>query len=108
MKAEASPQYTLVVRRWSASLLSLLLWPGLACGTTGEPEPDGDPPDCAYPDAPDTMALGSALPSFRWGVSQTATGEGGAVDMHRAYCDEDANREWSPFDLLLFVSIPAW
>ncbi len=90
-------------------LAGLLVLPAIACGTAGGFDPE--PPtlgNCEYPAHNGAMALGEALPPYAWPSVQTAAGPDGELDLLRAYCDEDANRAWSPFDLLLFVSIPAW
>lgn len=65
----------------------------------------------AYPeDAVRPMEEGSVLYPYRWpearGMSSSAFS--GALDLGFAPCDTDPDIDWSPFDILYFVSIPAW
>lgn len=92
--------------------------PLLGCGGPGmEPEPDPGPdrepdaePDvapCVYPAAPAVMAADQPLPAFSWPTALDYARNDVEIDLERAYCNDD-DIEWSPFDVLLFVSIPAW
>lgn len=86
------------------------LWPALLAlvGCSTEPV-STEPTDvaCTYPDAPDTMASGEALPAFSWPSALHADGRSQALDLSGVPCP-DGEIDWSPFDVLLFVSIPAW
>ncbi len=98
-----------------------------ACSGPGGADPlfpDGTPPECAsgqsplpgsqpgelYPEgAVEPMALGEVLTPYAWpeAVSR-ATGARSRLDLHDVPCATDPDIDWSPFDVLLFVSIPAW
>lgn len=75
---------------------------------------DGEPADCkageTYPPGEAAvMTLGETLPKFRWPEAiDRATGLRTALDLGDAPCATDAVIDWSPFDVLLFVSLPAW
>lgn len=103
------------MRNLGASLIGLF---AAACGggaTSGmDPlTPDGDPPDCArgeaYPEPTEPMALGEVLFPYAWpDAIHRGTGARGALDLGAVPCATDPDIDWSPFDVLLFVSIPAW
>lgn len=86
---------------------------GLASGC-GVPTGPADPPDdtrapCGYPDAVAPMAEGEAMEAYRWPAAKQMRDESDTnVDLASAYCDSSDEIDWSPFDVLLFVSIPAW
>jgi hypothetical protein len=96
-------------------LWALTLW---ACGGSeqgkGVLTPDGEPPDCEggqlYPEgAVEPMALGEVLSPYRWpDAIHRGTGQRVALDLQHVPCGVDPEIDWSPFDVLLFVSIPAW
>jgi hypothetical protein len=102
------------MRRW----LWALVGTAAACGGAEKGEdvlaPDGDPPDCAggqlYPEgAVEPMALGEVLSPYRWPEAiHRGTGQRAALDLGQVPCAVDPAIDWSPFDVLLFVSIPAW
>lgn len=103
------------MRLLKAGLLSLLG----ACGggdTRGMVPlaPDGTPPDCdageSYPKgAAEPMALGAVITPYRWpDAVHRQTGQSTSLDLEAAPCATDPDIDWSPFDVLLFVSIPAW
>lgn len=65
---------------------------------------DGYPQDAVRP-----MEEGQVLFPYRWPeatnlASQVTT----ALDLGQVPCASDPVIDWSPFDILLFVSIPAW
>ena len=76
--------------------------------------PDGIPPECAsgqgYPEgAVEPMALGEVIFPYRWPVAiHRGTGVNTELDLAHVPCATDPEIDWSPFDVLLFVSIPAW
>lgn len=86
------------------------------CQTRGDEPlaPEGTPPSCAdgdeYPSgAVEPMALGSVLTPYRWPEARSrGTGDTVPLDLADAPCAQSEDIEWSPFDVLLFVSIPAW
>lgn len=99
--------------RWWVALTSLL---GFACGQSGAlPNGaivrDGGPRTgaCAYPDgAVEPMTKDQVLWPYRWPGRSMAGGGAVSVDLEDAYCNTDDDMDWSPFDVLLFVSVPAW
>ena len=93
------------MRRWWG--LALLLG---GCG--GTPREVGTPDDaCAgYPeDAVRPMELGSVLYPYSWPVAKRLSDAVELpLDLGQVPCASDPDIDWSPFDVLLFVSIPAW
>lgn len=88
------------------------------CAGTGmNPEPDPEPdrePDaepevlpCVYPEGPAVMAADQPLPAFSWPTALDGARNDAEIALDRVYCNDD-DIDWSPFDVLLFVSIPAW
>ena len=64
---------------------------------------------CDYPSgAREPMEAGQVISPYRWSAMVDADGSRGDLDLHRVYCDEDTQIDWSPFDALAFISIPAW
>jgi hypothetical protein len=87
------------------------------CGGTRGSDPiapDGTPPSCAdgddYPaGASEPMALGDTLFPYAWPEARSrSTGETVPLNLGDVPCDQAEDIDWSPFDVLLFVSIPAW
>ena len=100
--------------------LSILL-SFLAAACSGSPNsgaapitPDGVPADCdsteTYPTgAVEPMALGETISPYRWPTAiHRGTGVSTPLDLAKVPCNTDTVIDWSPFDVLLFVSIPAW
>lgn len=96
---------------WAAAALSA------ACngGTKGDEVlvPDGIPADCegeAYPPgATEPMTLGETLSPYRWPVAiHRGSLERTALELAAVPCAIAPDIDWSIFDVLLFVSIPAW
>ena len=80
-------------------------------GTTTDPgtTPGTTPTvDCGYPEAAPEMALNEVLPAFRWSEARHRDGRIAPLSLVEAYCNSSTDIDWSPFDVLLFVSIPAW
>jgi len=68
----------------------------------------GDPP-CDYPPgAVEPMALNEPLWPYRWPTARHADGRDFPIDLNEVVCTADPNIDWSPFDVLVFVSIPGW
>lgn len=101
-------------------ILSILL-PFVATACAGSPgggdepiTPDGTPADCGAtedypPGAVEPMALGETLSPYSWPTAiHRGTGVSTPLDLARVPCNTDPVIDWSPFDVLLFVSIPAW
>lgn len=77
------------------------------------PRTPGGAIDCASTTYPDTvaepMALGEVIAPYRWpDASLRADDTPVSVDLAQVPCALDDDIDWSPFDVLLFVSIPAW
>jgi len=92
------------------SILSLFL---VACGGTGASDSGVGPtaPACeGYPEgAIEPMALNEVLTPYSWPDARNLLdGTQGDLDLALAPCASDPDIDWSPFDVLLFVSIPAW
>lgn len=92
----------------------LLLAAGCQSMTVDPPvTPDGTPPDCVDASYPagvvEPMALGETLAPYAWPVAlHRGRGEQASLDLADVPCNTDDDIDWSPFDVLLFVSIPAW
>jgi hypothetical protein len=108
------------MRRFQKTILSLLgpLW-GCSGGNSdtgpdGVLPPDGVPAECAagqaYPaGATEPMTLGEVLSPYSWPTAiHRGTGARTTLDLAHVPCATDPEIDWSPFDVLLFVSIPAW
>jgi len=100
--------------RWFYPLLML---PLVACAADGQGPgaalngegSDADNEDCSYPEgAAEPMALGEVLSPYAWPSAVHGDGTDAPLDLQNAACDSDSVLDWSPFDVLLFVSLPAW
>ena len=91
--------------------------------TTGDPGTSGDPTGadesgsstgpgvmpCEYPaGAVEPMALDEVLTPYSWPTAIHGDGTQAAMMLADAPCGIDDVIEWSPHDVLVFVSIPAW
>jgi len=98
----------------TALLTSLALVACDSSGPSGPPiSPGASVVDCAtnlYPaDVAEPMALGEVIAPYRWPDASLRTNDAlVSVDLAQAPCALDDDIEWSPFDVLLFVSVPAW
>ena len=64
---------------------------------------------CAYPmGAVEPMELGAVIRPYRWPASLDGSGTNVPIDLEAMPCSADANIDWSPFDILVFIAIPAW
>lgn len=73
--------------------------------------PTGTTPNgCSYPPgAVEPMAEGSVLAPYRWpNAIHRGTGQSASIDLAEVPCATDPDIDWSPHDVLVFVSIPAW
>lgn len=53
--------------------------------------------------------MGEVLSPYSWPAAEhRGTGVRTALDLAHVPCAGDPVIDWSPFDVLLFVSIPAW
>jgi hypothetical protein len=76
-------------------------------GDTGDGDGDGDPA-CIYPDAAEPMALNEPIAAYAWPLAIHGDGTHTPLDLEQAHCDTDAIIDWSPHEILVFISIPAW
>lgn len=87
-------------------LLALLL---AGCTTAGsEPVEPSDDAGCTYPeDAATPMAVGEPLAAYRWPKAIHGDGREAPLDLAKFHCENHDDIDFSPFDALLFVSLPA-
>jgi len=70
---------------------------------------DTDPGPCEYPPgAVEPMALNEVLSPYSWPAAKRADGLTTPLDLVKAHCDSDEVIDWSPHEVLVFISIPAW
>lgn len=67
-----------------------------------------NPMPCVYPTSTEPMALNQAIAPYSWPEVRNADENVFPLSLEDAYCNTDENLDWSIFDYLLFVSIPAW
>jgi hypothetical protein len=100
-----------------SSLTALFTALAAGCGSSRgmDPlEPDAAPPGCeggdTYPANPvEPMAVGEVLFPYSWPqATSRRTGETVPLNLGDVPCAQSDDIDWSPFDVLLFVSIPAW
>jgi hypothetical protein len=83
--------------------------PGDGDGDTGDGDGDGDGDQpCVYPDAVEPMTLNEPITAYAWPLAIHADGTHTPLDLEQAHCDTDAIIDWSPHEILVFISIPAW
>ena len=74
-----------------------------------ETDTETDAVACTYPNgAVEPMALNEVLFPYSWPKAIDGAGTEFPIDLNKVPCADDPNIDWSPFDVLLFVSIPAW
>ena len=78
-----------------------------ASGTSGTSGTNGQ---CAYPEgANDVMTIGDVIATYSWNRAfHRSDRREATIDLAQVPCATDDDIDWSPFDVLLFVSIPAW
>lgn len=83
----------------------------VGCGSdAGQATGNGTTPAsaCTYPEgAVEPMALNQVLTPYGWPDARHRDGRTGSIELEQAHCDQ-GDIDWSPFDVLLFVSIPAF
>jgi hypothetical protein len=93
------------MKRWTPMLAALV-------GCSAAPRDVGTPDEAcdAYPaEAVRPMELGSVLYPYSWPVAKRLSdGLEAPLDLGQVPCASSPDIDWSPFDVLLFVSIPAW
>ena len=106
-------------RRLAAYLLSSLALIGCGSSSTDTGVADSDDVNdgnttvgglCDYPaGANEVMTQGDVLLPYAWNKAiHRSDGRDGTIDLAQVPCAADDDIDWSPFDVLLFVSIPAW
>jgi hypothetical protein len=69
---------------------------------------DTDVTGC-YPDgAVEPMAEGEVLTAYSWPDARHLDGRTASLELSKVPCSDDDDIDWSPHDVLVFVSIPAW
>ncbi len=64
---------------------------------------------CAYPvGAVEPMAVDEVLSPYSWPEAIHRDGRSLDLDLAQVPCADDPDIDWSPHDVLVFVSIPAW
>ena len=64
---------------------------------------------CAYPAKAKTkMVLDKVITPYFWHDARHMNGDTASLELEHMPCDTDDDIDWSPHDVLLFVSIPAW
>lgn len=86
---------------------------GLAADTgVGDPDTGLGTADagagCEYPAFVSPMTEGEAIAPWSWATALDGMGVSRGLAMRDVFCNTDDDMDWSPFDLLLFISIPAW
>ncbi len=78
-------------------------------GDTGDGDGDGDGDmPCDYPNSVEPMALNEPIHPYAWPLAIHADGTHTPLDLAKAHCDTDEIIDWSPHEILVFISIPAW
>ena len=54
------------------------------------------------------MALNQGLAPYAWPSAIHADGTTTPLSLEEAYCGTDPVIDWSPHEILVFISIPAW
>lgn len=71
--------------------------------------PDAGNGNCTYPaGAVEPMALNEVITAHSWPTAIDGANQRFELDLTQAFCNDDPDIDWSPFDVLLFVSVPAW
>jgi hypothetical protein len=75
--------------------------------------PDTGPPDtgpgCEYPlGGVEPMMRNMTLWHYAWPEAIDGMGRNFPIDLEAVACTADENIDWSPFDVLVFIAIPAW
>lgn len=63
---------------------------------------------CSYPEFVVPMTIDEVLSPFTWPTAIHRDGRQGDLDLEAVPCGDDPDIDWSVFDALVFVSIPAW
>ena len=90
--------------RWPTLLAGMLL---VGCGAEQDgPSPDAD---CDYPSpVSEPMAQDEVIAPYAWPTALPFDRVETSLNLAEVHCNTDDALDWSPFEMLLFVSIPAW
>lgn len=94
-----------------SSVAALAVTALVGCVTNDDLGPTGETDvACGYPSgAVEPMGVGEVLTAYSWPKAiRLDDGTVGDLDLGQAPCNQDPDIDWSPFDVLLFVSVPAW
>ena len=94
--------------RWSSVWLSLL---AVGCGHPPVlvPSPGETPLGCKYPEgALEPMTEGEPIAPYNWPLALDAQSTPRNLSFLELHCNEDSDYDWTPFDFMLIVSLPAW
>ena len=81
----------------------------LGCAQAGGPSEPPPPPPCEYPeDSVEPMEVGEVITPYFWQTALHADGRDIELSLGEVYCNEGSEIDWSPFDVLLFISYPVW
>ncbi len=77
---------------------------------SGAADDDAGGVDCTYPEDPvHPMAIDEVLFPYEWPTAiHVGDGRTSPLAVEDMACATSDDIDWSPFDVLLFVSIPAW
>lgn len=82
---------------------------GSTSADTGDTSDTSDGGPCTYPaGAVEPMALGEVLTPYAWPEAIRADGLTTPLALENAACDDDAVIDWTPRDVIVFISWPAW
>ncbi|PRP93154.1 hypothetical protein ENSA5_44210 [Enhygromyxa salina] len=82
------------------------LAPLIVFADPGDGDGDGQ---CTYPTgAVEPMALGEVLTPYSWPSAIHGDGRITSLDLQHVPCASDEVIDWSPHEVLVFISIPAW
>ena len=79
-------------------------------GDTGDGDGDGDGDgECSYPSgAVEPMAIDEVISPYSWPTAIHGDGMTTSLALLDVPCNTDEIIDWSPHELLVFISIPAW
>jgi hypothetical protein len=95
------------ISAWWAAFAALV-----GCGGSSVPRETGTPNTAcdAYPaNAVRPMEVGAVLYPYAWPVARNLADQRELpLDLGKVPCATDPDIDWSPFDVLLFISVPAY
>jgi hypothetical protein len=94
--------------RWASTAMALL---AVGCGHPPVivPDPGATPSGCRYPEgALEPMTEGEPIAPYLWPSALDAQRTPRSLSLLEVHCNEDADFDWTPFDFMLIVSLPAW